>query len=459
MPNRVLPAENEMLGFIPRGNLLSFSLVTMLVLIWGIPNNLNDVLIKQFMKSFELSRFQAGLVPAAFYLGYFFIAVPSALFMKRFSYKAGLVFGLFLFAGGCLLFLPAAMAGAYGWFLFALFVIASGLTFLETGANIFIVELGNEKTAERRLNFSQAFNPIGAVLGVLIGTIFIFSGIEHDPAKIAALKAAGTYNAYLHQETMRVVTPYLVLAAFATLWGILMLFIRFPKVRDELHGNTAMSGTSEGASTPGAPGAAVSSPRSADLWKVPHFTGGVLSQFFYVGAQVCTWSYFITYVQDYTGEPEKTAGYFLTGTLVAFGAGRFSATWFMRYLSPQRLMGLYAVINTCLVAVAIIFPGIGGVWALFLTSFFMSVMYPTNFALSIRELGANAKIGGSIMVMAIVGGAAFPPLMGLIAEMTHSTAFSLIIPLSAYIVIAWYAYRGARLKFPTAQPAFQGAKK
>lgn len=427
--------QKEIFGFIPRGNLVSFSLVTMLFLIWGIPNNLNDVLIKQFMKSFELSRFQAGLVQSAFYMGYFLLAVPSGMFMKRFSYKAGLVFGLFLFAAGCFLFWPAAQAGKYGLFLLALFVIASGATFLETGANIFIVQLGEEKTGERRLNFSQAFNPIGAVLAALIGTVFILSGIEHDPAKIAELKAAGTYNAYLHTETMRVVTPYLIMAVVVALWGVLMLFVRFPKVRDDIEEATV--GKDE-----------VSSRRGAravlqDLFKFPHFTRGVISQFFYVGAQVCTWSFFIQYVQDYTGVPEKTAGYFLTGTLVAFGVGRFSATWFMRYISPQRLLGLYSVINIGLVGFAILFPGIIGVWALFLTSFFMSVMYPTNFALAIRDLGSNTKIGGGIMVMAIVGGACFPPIVGLIAENTHSMALGLVIPLIAYAYIAWYAYKGA----------------
>ena len=189
--------SQEILGFIPRGNIISFSLVTMLFLIWGIPNNMNDVLIKQFMKSFELTRFQAGLIQSAFYMGYFVLAIPSGLIIKRYSYKVGLCVGLLLFAAGCFLFWPAAIIGKYEYFLFALFVIASGLTFLETGANIFIVEMGNSASAERRLNFSQAFNPIGAVLGVLLGTLFILSGIEHDPSKIEAMKLAGQYQDYL----------------------------------------------------------------------------------------------------------------------------------------------------------------------------------------------------------------------------------------------------------------------
>ena len=419
---------------IPPGNLLAFSLVTMLFLIWGIPNNLNDILIKQFMKSFELSRFQAVLVQSAFYLGYFVLAVPSGLIMKRYSYKAGLVIGLFLFSIGCFLFWPAAVVGKYGLFLLALFVIASGLSFLETGANSFIVELGPEDSAERRLNLAQAFNPFGAILGVLIGTVFILSGIENNPATVAALKAAGTYDAYLHKETMRVVTPYLVLAVFGLVWAICMIATKFPKVRDELAPATGPRG------------------RWQDLGKQPHFIGGVVAQFFYVGAQVCTWSFFIQYVQDYTGEPEKTAGYFLTGTLVAFLLGRFSATWFMRFMSPGKLMGLYALINVVLVAVAILMPGQVGVWALFLTSFFMSLMYPTIFALGIRDLGPNTKVAGGILVMAIIGGAAFPPLMGLIAVHAHSMALAEIVPLVAYIVIAWYAYKGAALGVAKAAP-------
>jgi len=423
----LLSKDREIFGFIPAKSILSFSLVTMLFLIWGIPNNMNDILIKQFMKSFELTRTQAGLIQSAFYMGYFFLAVPSGLIMKKYSYKVGLIVGLLLFAAGCCLFWPAAIAGKYGLFLFALFVIASGLTFLETGANIFIVELGNSGSAERRLNFSQAFNPIGAVLGVLIGTIFIFSGIEHNPLKIAAMKLSGEYQHYLQQETMRVVMPYLVLAAFAVLWSIFLMFTKFPKGRDEVKNEDTEKGSLK------------------ELLKYGHFYKGVLSQFFYCGAQVCTWSFFIQYVQDYTGQPEKTAGYFLTGTLVAFGVGRFSATYIMRYMQPSKLMGLYGIINIVLVALAILMPGAIGVWAIFFTSFFMSLMYPTNFALSIRKLGSNAKIGGSIMVMAIVGGAFFPPLMGLIAESAKSMAIAMLVPLVCYIYIAYYAFSGSKI--------------
>ncbi len=419
--------------FIPVNHLLQFGLVTMLFLIWGIPNNLNDILIAQFMKAFELNRFQAGLVQSAFYMGYFVLAIPSGLFMKRFSYKAGLVSGLLLFALGCCLFYPAALAGEYLYFLLALFVIASGLTFLETGANIFIVKLGSQYTAERRLNFSQAFNPIGAILGVLIGTLFILSGIEHDTGAIDTMKQEGTYSAYLEQETMRVVMPYLLLGAFGVFWAILIMMCRFPKLQD----------SEESAAGQQKNPAREQKTRVRELLQKPYFVKGVISQFFYCGAQTCTWSFFIQYVQDYTGQPEKVAGYFLTGTLAAFGVGRFSATYFMRFVDPAKLMGVYSVVNVLLVAVAMVFPGIIGVWTIFLTSFFMSLMYPTNFALSIRNLGNNTKMAGSILVMAIIGGAIFPPLMGLIAEWTHSMALAMIVPLIAYLYIGYYAFAGS----------------
>ncbi|MFB3777361.1 MAG: L-fucose:H+ symporter permease [Bryobacteraceae bacterium] len=418
------------------GNTLPFVLVTALFFFWGIPNNLNDVLIKQFMKSFEMSRFQAGLLQSAFYLGYFLLAMPAALVMRRYSYKTGLVGGLLLYSIGTLLFWPAAVVRSYGFFLFALFVIASGLAFLETGANPFVAMLGDPESSERRLNFSQAFNPFGAITGVLIGTIFIFSGIEYDKAQIEALKAAGTYDAYLQHETMRVVAPYLVLGGVVLVWALLLAATRFPRIAEE-------------AESPGARHKG----RLADLFKYPHFVQGVLAQFFYVGAQVGTWSYFIQYVQDYTGQPEKVAGYFLTGTLVAFCVGRFSATYFMQFIQPRYLMGMYAIANVALVAVGVLHPGWVGLWAVFLTSFFMSLMFPTIFALAIKELGPNTKLGGSMVVMAIIGGAVFTPIMGLVFDRTHSMALAMLVPLVCYVFIAYYAFVGSKVRLPAGRGA------
>ncbi len=411
-----------------RENLTPFLLVTALFFLWGIPNNLNDVLIKQFMKSFEISRFQAGLVQSAFYLGYFLLSMPAALIMRRFGYKTGLVTGLLFYATGTLLFWPAAVVGKYGFFLLALFVIASGLSFLETGANPFIAQLGDPETSERRLNFSQAFNPLGSITGVLIGTAFIFSGIELTPLQIDAMKANGTLQAYLRQETMRVITPYLALGCVVLLWAFLIIRTRFPKLAGETISHEAAEHG-----------------RFRDLFRYPHFLLAVVAQFFYVGAQVGTWSYFITYVPDYSHTPERIAGYLLTGSLVAFGVGRFSSTWTMQFIRPNVLMGWFSLINVLLVGIGVLFPGRIGIWAILLTSFFMSLMFPTIFALGLRGLGPNTKIGGSLIVMAIIGGAMFPPAMGLVAEAARSMAIAMVLPLACYVFVAYYGFVGSGL--------------
>ncbi|NPA37977.1 MAG: L-fucose:H+ symporter permease [Chlorobi bacterium] len=417
-------------GFITPGNLFPFILVTVLFFLWGIPNNLNGILIKQFMKSLELSVFEAGLVQSAFYMGYFLMAVPAALLMERYGYKTGIVFGLLLFSLGCILFWPAVHIGTYGFFLLVLFIIASGLAFLETGANPFIALLGDDSSSERRLNFAQAFNPLGAIAGVMIGTVFIFSGNEPDIAEISVMKAEGIYTAFLHNEIFRILKPYIFLSAFALFWAILIIRTKFPEFRSEK--NEKISGKIH----------------FTDLIHYRSFIKGVTAQFFYVGAQVATWSYFIVYVQTYTGVPEKLAGYLLTGTLVSFGIGRFSATYLMRRIQPARLMGLYSFINIILAGISIIVPGWIGLWALFLTSFFMSLMYPTIFAMTIKGLGAYTKIGGSVLVMAIIGGALLTPLTGWIGKISNSIALAMIIPLIAYLYIFYfsvYEYRHSRL--------------
>lgn len=428
-----------------REYIIPFILVTVLFFLWGIPNNLNDVLIRQFMKSFEINRFTAGLLQSAFYFGYFLLPIPAAIIMKKWGYKAGLVVGLLLYSVGTFLFYPAALSQEYAFFLFALFVIASGLAFLETGANPFIAVLGSPETSEQRLNFSQAFNPFGAITGVLIGTIFIFSGHEPDNAEIEAMKAAGTYSEFLRHETMRVVNPYLVLAGITLLWALLILLSRFPKVNEEDHGNAGIEGTKGGI---------------RNLFSHRHFVLGVLAQFFYIGAQVGTWSYFIQYVQDYAGLPEKRAGMMLTLSLIVFLIGRFIATGLMQKIKPNKLMGIYAIFNIVLVALGVGLPlsaygmasfdaatmnplfGWIGIIAVLMTSFFMSLMFPTIFALGIKGLGNDTKMGASFIVMAIIGGAIFTPLMGLIA--VDSMALAMLIPFGCYIFVAYYAFRGSK---------------
>lgn len=406
-----------------------FVLVTALFFLWAIPNNLNDVLIQQFMKSFQISRFQAGLVQSAFYLGYFFVSMPAAMVLRRFGYKTGLVTGLVLYGTGCLLFWPAAVVQQFNFFLFALFVIATGLAFLETGGSSFITQLGEPESSERRLNLSQAFNPPGTIAGALIGTVFILSGVTLTPSQASSMKASGKYAAYLHHETLRVVVPYVILSGVVLVFAFVLSRTKFPSSK-LLH--PADSNERRGS--------------IRKLMRLRHFKLGVVSQFFYVGAQVGTWSYLIQYVISYVHQSEKAGGYFLIVTLIIFALGRATATYLMKFIQPSKLMGIYASINVLLVLLAIFFPGWIGLIALLGTSFFMSLMYPTNFALSVKELGADTSLGGSLVVMAIVGGAFFTPIMGYISEVGGSMAIAFWIPLICYIVVAWYGFVGSSIR-------------
>jgi FHS family L-fucose permease-like MFS transporter len=397
-------------------------LVTTLFFLWGVPNNLNDVLIRQFMKSFSITRLQAGLVQSAFYLGYFLLALPSALYMRRVGYKAGFITGLLLFGAGTFLFWPAALVGRYWFFLLALFIMASGLSFLETASSTFITLAGPPESAERRLNFSQAFNPLGSIAGALIGTTFILSGVELSPDKVAHLQALGQYQSYLHFETLRVVRPYIVLGVIVFAVALMIWRTKFPVLQDDEASEVPDKGA------------------MGRVLRNRHLVLSVIAQFFYVGTQVGTWSYFIQYVQQYAGQTEKVAGYFLTGTLVMFGIGRFASVGLMKYIAPAHLMGVFCLINVGLMATAVLDPGWVGVWMIFSTSFFMSLMYPTIFALGLQGLGQDSKVGGSLIVMAIVGGAVLTPVMGVIADASKSVAHAYSVPLAGFVICACYAF-------------------
>jgi len=406
---------------IPAGRFLPYFLVTALFFLWGIPHNLNDILISQFMKSFEISRLQAGLVQSAFYIGYFTLALPAGRIMRRAGYKAGILTGLCLYATGCILLCSASLTGKYWFILTALFVIASGLAFLETGASPFVAQIGPAETAGQRLNLSQSFNPLGSITGVLIGSTFIFSGIDLTPAQIAAMQAQHTYQQYLRSEQLRVIVPYLVLTAVVLIWAALIARTPFPHMGMDFSSNT------------------LERDHSLPLRKRRHFVFAVAAQFLYVGAQVGTWSYLIQYVEKYAGLAQRSAGYWLTGALAAFTVGRFFSTWLLRFVPAARLMGIYAIINTAITVVAVLRPGWIGVGCLIAASFFMSTMFPTIFALGIHGLGTRTKTGGAFIVMSIIGGAALTPLMGKIAD-TSSIANAYLVPAAGFVGVAIYAW-------------------
>ncbi len=410
----------------PRASyLFPLILITCLFFLWGMANNLNDILIQQFKKAFELSDFQSGLVQSAFYLGYFVLALPASLVMKRYSYKTGIVIGLVLYALGAFLFVPAADQNSYPFFLFALFVIASGLAFLETAANPYVAVLGTPGTASFRLNLVQAFNPIGCVTGIVLGQQFIFSGVEHTAESLAKLSPEAL-KAYYVSESAAVKMPYLIIGIVVAVFGIIFLLTRFPIVKDE-ESETKPNRT------------------TGSILRNKHFSGAVVTQFFYVGAQVCIWSFLIRYIQhNLPGTSEKTAANYLIISLVLFTAGRFLGTALLKRISDHTLLVTHAAATIVLVAMAILFPGTVGLWALVLTSFFMSIMYPTIFSLGISGLGERAKLGSSILVMAIIGGAVLTALMGKLSDQIGITN-ALLIPLAGFVVVSWYGLKGYKL--------------
>jgi FHS family L-fucose permease-like MFS transporter len=415
----------------PSTHLVAFLLTTSIFFVWGMSNNLTDILVQQFRKSFELTNVEAQLVQTAIFAAYFVMATPAALMLRRFGYKTGLVVGLVTFAIGTLSFLPAAAIGRYTPFLIALFITGCGQAFLETAANPLIAQFGDPATSERRLNFSQAFNPPGTVTGVLIGTWFIFSGVEKSPAEVAGMKAQGTYAAYLHGETMRVVPTYVAMGCIVLLLAVLIARAKFPASVDEKLLDEKASAGAYGR-----------------LLRNKGLMFAVVAQFFYVGAQISTWSNLIFYLRRYTTLTDKGAGYFLTGTLIALMVGRIVSVPLMRLIAPSRLIGIYAVINCGLVAVGMFHPGMMGSVALLATSFFMSVMFPTIFALGVKGLGEDTKIAGSFLVMAILGGAIFPPLLSWIGKELGSLALGYVLPGIGYVVVALYAWMAPRLSPP-----------
>jgi len=397
-------------------------LIVGLFLMWGIANSLNDILVAQFKKAFQLSDFESGLVQSAFYVGYFVFAIPASLFMRRFGYRAAVILGLLLYGCGALLFYPAAEMVRYGYFLAALFVIASGLAFLETSANPLMTVMGPAEEADRRLNFAQSFNPLGAITGVVLGSQLIFSDVNLTSDYVATLSAVELQALY-ESEARQVQMPYLALGAFVLLWAALVACVAFPRV-DEATASTDRGST-------------LRSFRA--LARLRHFWSGVGAQFFYVGAQVGVWSYLIRYAQyNLPGTGEKMASRYLLISLVLFMAGRFIGTALMKQFPAERLMAGFAAAGVGLSIFAAAVGGYAGVLALVGVSFFMSIMFPTIFSLSLRGLGAHTKAGSSFLVMAIVGGAALTAIMGRISDASSINA-AMTVPALCFAAVLAFA--------------------
>lgn len=403
--------------------LLPFILVTSLFFLWAFLHNINPILIPHLKKPCQLNDTQSSLIDVAVYFAYFLIAMPAGWFMNKYGFKLGLILGLLLYGVGALLFLPAADSRSYTLFLFALFVSAGGATFLETIANPYITKLGDPATATQRLNFAQSFNGVGAFLAPLIGGHFILTGIEHSEETLKTMELNGTLTSYLQQEADAVKLPYLVIGVVVIILVVLFFLVKLPE------------------------GEETTSPHNKDdkfslsVLSIPQVRWAVIAQFFYIGAQVCVSSFFIRFAKYTMDLPEKPAANYLFIAMIGFMAGRFIGTVLMRYVQPAKLLMLYAIACSALLAVACTATGKTAVYAVMLVPFFMSIMFPTIFALGINGLGAAARMTSSLLVMAIVGGAFFPFLLGRFSDFTGGNiqiAYS--IPLVCFVVVAAFGY-------------------
>ena len=405
--------------------LVPLTLITTLFFLWALGVNLNDILIPRFRSAFGLTDFQSSFIQVAFFGGYCLAAFPAGWLMERMGYKKGILTGLLLCATGALLFLPASIIGLYRFFLIALFVMACGQSFLEVASNPYVTILGPAGSSERRLNFAQSFNSVGAVIAPVIGGAFILTGIEYSPAQLAAMNPAKVH-AYRAVEAASVKLPYVVIAAIFLVMAVVISLTRLPDVAEKI------------------------SIRNADrpvktrdsVFAHPHLIKGVVAQFFYVGAQVGVASFVIRFAQHtVSGMTARLAAYYLLGHQIGFMTGRFAGSAAMKRVAPSRLLSAFSLGCLVCVAIALLASGIVPVWAVVLIGFFHSIMFPTIFALSIKDLGPLTKRGSSLLVMAIIGGAIFPAIMGRISDATNiQTAF--VVPLFCYVYILYFALRG-----------------
>lgn len=395
-------------------------LVTCLFFLWGFALNLNPILIPHLKKACRLSDFQSAWIDSASYIAYFLFAIPAGRFMTRYGYKGGILVGLLLFAIGSFLFYPAAETRVFGFFLGALFIIAGGLTFLETAANPYIMVLGEPSQSVARLNFAQSFNGLAATAAPLIGSVFILSGKLLTPEQESAMSPEQVEK-YLDHEAASVQLPFLVIGGAVLLVAAFLWRTHLPEIHAEKEG--------------------VDDDRS--LLREKNLVLGVITQFFYVGAQVCISSFFIRFAYEVGGIQEKAAAVLLSAALFGFMIGRFVGTLLMRLISPPKLLAIYAVINFALLLSAVFMDGTFSVYALVAVEFFLSIMFPTIFALSVRNLGAKTKEGSSLVIMSIVGGAVFPAIMGKLSDMTNiQTAY--LVPAACFPIVFYFCLQNMR---------------
>ncbi len=419
--------------------LFPFIVITSLFALWGFANDITNPMVAAFKTVMEIPNREAALVQFAFYGGYGTMAIPAALFVQRYSYKKGILLGLLLYAIGAFLFIPAAKYEVFGYFLLSLYILTFGLAFLETTANPFILSLGDPRTATRRLNFAQSFNPVGSLMGMLVASQIVLPNLLSDERDAAGnlifpTLDAGEKAAIRAHDLMVIRDPYVALGIVVMFMFFLILFTKMPQTG---HANSIHPWQS-----------------FKRLMDNKIFREGVLAQVFYVAAQIMCWTFIIQYA-DNLGIDKATAQRYNIVAMALFISSRFISTALMKYFNPRILLLVFAIGGMVTTSLTILVNGMFGLYSLIATSAFMSLMFPTIYGISLRDVGQDATLGAALLVMAIVGGALMPPIQGAIIDLGRvawlpAVNASFILPFISFIAIAIFAYRAHKYELRTA---------
>jgi len=414
--------------------LIPFILITSCFAFWGLANDITNPMVKAFSKIFLMNTVQGSLVQVAFYGGYFAMAFPAAIFIRRFTYKAGILVGLGLYATGALLFIPASAIGLYAPFLIAYFILTCGLSFLETSANPYILSMGAEESSTQRLNLAQSFNPIGSITGMFIAKTFIQARLDPRDTSQRELLSPEEFEAVKVSDLDILSSPYIIIGIVILVMFAFIAMVKMPRNADSNHTIDFF-------------------PTLKRIFSIPRYREGVVAQFFYVGVQIMCWTFIVHYGTRYfmsqgmgEQEAEVLSQQYNIVAMAIFIVSRFISTFLMRYIKPGRLLMFFAIGGFVLISGVIAFQGIIGLYCLVGVSACMSLMFPTIYGIALRGLGEDAKFGAAGLIMAILGGSVMPPLQGAIIK--QGTIFSMpaenisfMIPLICFVVVAIYGYR------------------
>ena len=417
--------------------ILPFILVTSCFALWGFANDITNPMVKAFSKIFRMSVTDGALVQVAFYGGYFAMAFPAAIFIRKYSYKAGILFGLGLYASGAFLFYPAMLSGSYYPFLLAYFILTCGLSFLETSSNPYILSMGTEETSTRRLNLAQSFNPMGSLLGMWVAMNFIQAKLNPMDTAQRATLSESEFAAVRDADLSVLITPYLIIGAIIAAMLIIIRLTRMPRNGDQNHNINFI-------------------PTLKRIFSIPRYREGVIAQFFYVGVQIMCWTFIIQYGTRIfmaegmsEQEAEVLSQQYNIIAMVLFCISRFVCTFILRFINPGRLLALLAIAGGIFTLGVITFQNVKGMYCLVAVSCCMSLMFPTIYGIALKGMGDDAKFGAAGLIMAILGGSVLPPLQARIIDCgtllnMPAVNLSFVLPLICFVVITIYGFRSIK---------------